>query len=179
MQETIQKVGFLRAKNIPGVQRSHQESVLMLWGAFSWWFAGAHNYPPLPKQLLAQDSCNEHTPAAFLRVQSGSKIELSYRNAMLECASHTQMKNCLQYFARCILEQQIFLYLNGMRKIIGSKPYPAADLYIQNAFLLLHFQSMNALVYITRLLLCWSTKSYTFCYQISSHFYDCSQWSYL
>lgn len=61
----------------------------------------------------------------------------------------------------------------------GSKPYPMADLYIQNAFLLLCFQST----------ICWLiSQGYyyievervcTFYYQISSHFYYCSQWGYL
>lgn len=102
------------------------------------------------------------------------KFELPYRSAMLECVSHNQMRICLQYFARCILEQQIFL--TAMRNIGVSKPYPVADLYIQNAFLLLlHFQSMT---------LWFTSQGYfyvevqrvcTFYYQISSHFYYCSQ----
>ena len=66
MQVSIQEVGFLRAKNIPGVQRTLQEPFLILRGAFERWLAGAHNYLHLLEQLLAEDNCNEQMPAAFL-----------------------------------------------------------------------------------------------------------------
>lgn len=137
MQVNIQEVGFLRAMNIPGVQRTLQDSFLI--EAFERRPAEARNHLYLPEQLQAEDNGNEQMPAAFLPVQPGSKFELSYSNAMLQWALHKQMRLCLQYFAQHIPEQQIFL--KAVRSIGGSKPYPMADTDIQNAFLLLCFQS--------------------------------------
>lgn len=52
-------------------------------------------------------------PAAALRIQSGSKLELRHRNAMLERASHKQKRISLQYFAQYTPEQQILLMAIG------------------------------------------------------------------
>lgn len=104
MQVNNQEVGFLRVKDIPGVQRTLQESFLIVRGAFERWLTEAPNYLHSPEQLLAEENCNEQMPAAFLWVQSGSKFELNYRNAMLESTSHKQMKICLQDFVQYVLE---------------------------------------------------------------------------
>lgn len=60
MQVNNQEMGFLRVKDIPGVQRTLQESFLIVRGAFERWLTEAPNYLHSPEQLLAEENCNDY-----------------------------------------------------------------------------------------------------------------------